>query len=288
MNLFLHQFFSGLAMGGVYASVALALVVIYQSTHVVNFAQGEMAMISTYLAWQLIAWGVPYWIAFVLTIVAAFVLGMALERAVIRRFSAQAPLAAVIAMIGLLVIINSVAGMLWGADTRSFQSPFEGTWTIGYLSSHELGALVVTLVVMGAVFLFFNRTRVGLAMRAAASNPTSASLVGVSVGGMLSLGWGLAAALGAVAGIMSAPLVYLDPNMMLGIIVYAFAGALLGGITNAWGAVVGGFLVGIFENLIGAYLVGTDLKLTAVLALIVVIVTVRPQGLFGRRVAARV
>lgn len=288
MEGFLHQLFAGIVMGGVYACMALALVIIYQATHVVNFAQGEMAMLSTYLAWALIAAGVPYWVAFFVTLVGSFAMGAALELVVIRRFPKESPLAVVIAMVGLLVIINSVAGWIFTYDTKEFRTPFVGDSPVPMFSFHEIGALTVTLVVMGLVFLFFRFTRVGLGMRAAAANPVSAQLVGISVSGMLSLGWGLAAAVGAVAGVMTAPIIYLDPNMMLNIIIYAFAGALLGGITNPWGAVIGGFMVGIFENLMGAYVVGTELKLSVALALIVSIVTMKPEGLFGRRFVNRV
>jgi branched-chain amino acid transport system permease protein len=263
-------------------------VIIYQATHVVNFAQGEMAMLSTYLAWTLMSVGVPYWLAFAITLVVSFVMGMLLDVLVIRRFPTEAPLAVVIAMVGILVIINSVAGLLFTYDTKEFKTPFTGPTLVPLLSPHELGSLVVTLIVLAAVFLFFRFTKAGLAMRAAAANPLSAKFVGINVSWMLSLGWGLAAAVGAVAGVMTAPIIFLDPNMMLNIIIYAFAGALLGGITNPWGAVIGGFAVGVFENLMGAYVVGTALKQTSALALIVLVVTLKPEGLFGRRIASRV
>lgn len=288
MGDFLHQLAAGIAMGGVYACMALSLVIIYQATHVVNFAQGEMAMLSTYLAWTLISVGVPYWIAFVITLAASFVMGVLLDVFLIRRFPKEAPLAVVIAMVGVLVIINSIAGLLFTYDTKEFPSPFANLASVPFLAGHELGALGVTLVVLAMVFLFFRFTKVGLAMRAAAANPLSAQLVAINVGWMLSFGWGLAAAVGAVAGVMTAPIVFLDPNMMLNIIIYAFAGALLGGINNPWGAVIGGFAVGIFENLMGAYVVGTALKQATALGVIVLIVTVKPEGLFGRRMVTRV
>lgn len=288
MEGFLHQLAAGVAIGGVYACMALSLVIIYQATHVVNFAQGEMAMLSTYLAWTLMSVGVPYWLAFAITLVGSFVMGMLLDVLLIRRFPKEAPLAVVIAMVGILVIINSVAGLLFTYDTKEFTSPFTGLTSVPLLSGHELGSLGVTLMVLAAVFLFFRFTKAGLAMRAAAANPLSAQFVGINVSWMLSLGWGLAAAVGAVAGVMTAPIIFLDPNMMLNIIIYAFAGALLGGITNPWGAVIGGFAVGVFENLMGAYVVGTALKQTSALALIVLVVTLKPEGLFGRRIASRV
>jgi branched-chain amino acid transport system permease protein len=148
--------------------------------------------------------------------------------------------------------------------------------------------LFVMLIVVLALFAFFRYTPVGLAMRAAAQNPDSARLVGIRVSWMLGLGWGLAAAIGAVAGMMVAPIVFLDPNMMAGILLYGFAAALLGGIDNPWGAVVGGFVVGVLENLLGAYVIGTELKLTVALVLIVVTLTLKPNGLFGKAVVTRV
>jgi branched-chain amino acid transport system permease protein len=157
-----------------------------------------------------------------------------------------------------------------------------------YISGHQLGSLGVTLGVLLVVFLFFKYTPIGLAMRAAAQNPDSASLVGIPVSWMLALGWGLASAIGAVAGIMMAPVVFLDPNMMGGILLYGFAAALLGGIDNPWGAVIGGFIVGVLENILGAYVIGTELKLSVALVLIVGTLTLMPNGLFGRKVVTRV
>jgi len=156
------------------------------------------------------------------------------------------------------------------------------------MSAHESGALLVTFAVLALVYAFFRFTPLGLAMRASAENPVSSRLVGIRVGWMLSIGWGLAAAIGAVAGMMAAPIVYLDPNMMAGILLYSFAGAVLGGIDNPWGAVLGGFVVGVLENLVGAYLVGAEVKLSVALVIIVGVLVVRPSGLFGRRIVARV
>jgi branched-chain amino acid transport system permease protein len=290
MDTFIHQVLSGLATGGIYASVALALVMIYQATHLVNFAQGEMAMFATYIAWSLINAGMPYWWAFFLTVVFAFVAGVAIERVIIRPVERAPVLAVVIVFIGLLVILNSLAGWIFTYTIKTFPSPFPEKPLFGntYLSSHELGAMGVTLLVLALVYAFFRFTPLGLAMRAAAQNPESSRLVGIRVGWMLALGWGLASAIGAVAGMMVAPIVYLDPNMMAGILVYAFAAAVLGGIDNPWGAVLGGFLVGVLENVAGAYLVGTELKLSVALVIIVGVLVVKPSGLFGRVLVTRV
>ncbi len=290
MDAFLHQVLAGLATGGIYASLALALVMIYQATHLVNFAQGEMAMFTTYLAWTLITAGVPYWPAFLITVLFGFVLGVAIERIVIRPVEHAPVLAVVVVFIALLVILNSITGWIYSYTIKSFPSPFpkEPLFGIRYMSPHELGAIGVTLVVLVLLYLFFRFTPLGLAMRAAAQNPASARLVGIRVGWMLALGWGLAAAVGAVAGMMVAPIVYLDPNMMGGVLLYAFAAALVGGIDNPWGAVFGGFLVGVLENVLGAFVIGNELKLSVALVLIVGVLLVRPSGFFGRVHVTRV
>lgn len=289
MDLLFHQVLSGLATGGIYASVALALVMIYQATHLVNFAQGEIAMFATYLAWTLIQAGMPYWGAFFLTVVIAFIGGVVLERVVIQPVESAPILSVVIVFIGLLVIFNSVAGWIYSYTIKPFPSPFPSEPLFGnpYVSSHELGSTAVTLAVLLMVFVFFRYTPLGLAMRAAAQNPVSSRLVGVRVGWMLALGWGLASAIGAVAGMMVAPVVFLEPNMMGGILLYAFAGALLGGIDSPGGAVLGGFIVGVLENVVGVYL-GTELKLTVALVIIVGVLVVKPSGLFGKVHVARV
>jgi branched-chain amino acid transport system permease protein len=290
MEALLHQIISGLATGGIYASIALALVMVYQATHLVNFAQGEMAMFSTYGAWTLIRAGIPYWEAFVIVVVASFVVGVLLERFVVRPVAARSVLSVVVIFIGLLVIFNSVAGWIWTYSVQTFPSPFLDTVfpSNKYITSHEFGSLLVMLIELALLFVFFRFTSLGLAMRAAAHNPVSSRLVGVRVDMMLALGWGIAAALGAVAGMMIAPIVFLDPNMMSGILLYGFAGALLGGIESPAGAVAGGLLLGVVENLAGAYLVGTDLKLTLALVVIIAVLIVRPSGLFGKTIVSRV
>jgi branched-chain amino acid transport system permease protein len=290
MDVFLHQVLAGLATGGIYASLALALVMIYQATHLVNFAQGEVAMFTTYIAWSLINAGMPYWPAFLITVAAAFVLGILIERIVIRPVENAPVLAVVVVFIGLLVILNSIAGWIYTYTIKAFPSPFpkEPLFGIRYMSPHEIGAIGVTLVVLAALYAFFRFTPLGLAMRAAAQNPQSSRLVGIRVGWMLALGWGLAAAIGAVAGMMVAPIVYLDPNMMGGILLYAFAAALVGGIDSPMGAVIGGFVVGVLENLLGAFVIGNELKLTVALVLIIGVLLVRPSGFFGRVHVTRV
>jgi branched-chain amino acid transport system permease protein len=289
MHEFLQQVFSGLAAGAIYASVALALVMIYRSTDLVNFAQGEMAMFSTYIAWTLVNAGLPFWGAFAITLVASFIGGMVIERVVIRPVENAPVLAAVIVTIALLLIFNSLAGWIYSYTVQDFPSPFPDRSLLNsLLTTRDLGVIAVTLIMLALLFLFFRFTSTGLAMRAAAQNPASARLCGIRVGRMLAIGWGLAAAIGATAGIMVAPVLFLDPNMMGGVLLYAFAGALLGGITSPVGAVVGGLLVGVTENLVGTYLIPSQLKLTVALALIILVLVFRPNGLFGTAIVRRV
>jgi len=292
MELLLHQVLAGLATGGIYACMALAVVMIYQAIDHFNFAQGEMAMFSTFIAWQLIEWGLPYWAAFFLTIALSFAGGVMIERVVFKPVQNAPVLSHIVIFIALFSIFNSLAGFIWEYTIKSFPSPFPagapfGTTLIG---THEIGMIAVTFVMLALLYAFFRFTRTGLAMRAAAANPDSARLVGIRVGWMIALGWGMASAIGAVAGMMIAPIVFLEPNMMLGILLYGFAGAVVGGLTSPGGAVAGGFLVGVVENLAGTFIpyFGSELKLTIALILIVAVLMIRPSGLFGRAAVTRV
>jgi len=292
MELFLHQVLAGLATGGIYACMALAVVMIYQAIDHLNFAQGEMAMFSTFIAWQLIQWGFPYWLAFGATIAISFAAGVAIERIVLKPLHNAPVLSHVVAFIALLAILNSAAGFIWDYTIKSFPSPFGAgpLFEQGLMSRHDAGMIGVTLLMLVLLYLFFRHTRIGLAMRAAAANPESARLAGIRVGWMTALGWGMAAAIGSVAGMLIAPVVFLEPNMMLSILLYGFAGAVVGGLTSPGGAVIGGFLVGIIENLAGTYIpvVGREMKLSIALCIIVAVLCVKPSGLFGRPVVTRV
>jgi branched-chain amino acid transport system permease protein len=292
MEIFLHQVLAGLATGGIYACMALAIVMIYQAIDHLNFAQGEMAMFSTFIAWQLMQWGLPFWPAFFLTIAISFAGGVLIERIVFAPIQKAPILSHVVVLIALFVIINSLAGFIWDYSIKPFPTPFGTQPLFGnrLISAHDAGMIVVTLLILVLLYLFFRHTRIGLAMRAAAANPESARLVGVRVGWMVALGWGMAAAIGAVAGMLIAPVVFLEPNMMLSILLYGFAGAVVGGLTSPGGAVLGGFSVGVIENLAGTFIpvVGRELKLSIALALIVAVLTVKPSGLFGRRIVSRV
>jgi len=285
----LQQIFSGLAAGSIYASLALALVMIYRATDLINFAQGEMAMFSTYIAWTLVNAGLPFLAAFLLTLLVSFAGGVAIERIVIRPVARAPVLATVVVTIALLLIFNALAGWIYTYTVQDFPSPFPDRPVLGALiTTRDLGVIAVTLTMLILLFVFFRFTSTGLAMRAAAQNRESARLCGIPVGRMLAIGWGLAAAIGATAGIMVAPILFLDPNMMGGVLLYAFTGALLGGITSPVGAVIGGLIVGVTENLVGTYLIPSQLKLTVALGLITLVLVFKPNGLFGTAIVRRV
>ena len=292
MELFVNQVLAGIATGAIYACMALAIVMIFQAIDHLNFAQGEMAMFATFVAWQLMQWGVPYWWAFLLTLVIAFAGGVIIERVLFKPLAKAPVLTNVAGFIALFAIINSVAGLIWDFTIKQFPTPFGSSPFLGsqLISTHQAGMIGVTLVLLLLLFVFFRFTRIGLAMRAAATLPESARLVGINTGWMIALGWGMASAIGAIAGILIAPVVFLEPNMMGGVLLYGFAAAVLGGLSSPLGAVLGGFLVGVFENLVGTYIpgVGNELKLPIALALIVIVLVVKPTGLMGHTVVKRV
>jgi branched-chain amino acid transport system permease protein len=290
MTEFAQQVVAGFVNGCIYAMLALALVMIYRSTNHVNFAQGEMAMFSTYIAWTLIQAGLPYGVAAVAAVAFGFVAGALVERLALRPLHDAPLLAIVTVFVALMIIIQSAAGLVFGHESHSFASPFDGWGRLGggLLSGHAIGTVAVTLAVLLSMSAFFRFTRLGLAMRAAALNPLSSSLSGVNVSRVLMIGWGLAGAIGAVAGMLAAPVVFLGPNMMSGIMIYGFAAAVVGGIDSPPGAILGGLVLGIGENLLGAYVTGNELKLTIALALMFAILVVRPQGLLGGKAIQRV
>ena len=290
---FAQQTVSGLASGGIYASLALAIVLIYRATQVINFAQGGMAMFTTYVAWELMQHGYGRWAAYVLAIAIAFAGGVVLERTVIRPVESAPAVTTVIVTIGLLVTFNGLAGWIWTAQIRPFRGPFPTRPVhVGGVafSLQDLGTIGAALVAVTLLWAFFRFTSFGLALRAAASRPAVARLVGIRVGWMLALGWGLAAALGAVSGILVAPVVFLQPNMMDAVLIYAFAAAVLGGIDSPLGAVVGGLALGVVLNLLGTYVHGatSELRLPIALALLLVVLLVKPSGLLGRATVRRV
>jgi branched-chain amino acid transport system permease protein len=285
----------GVARGSVFASLALALVLIYRATEVVNFAQGEMALLTTYFAYQLTLWGLSYWAAFFVTLAVAFAGGVAVQQALIRPVQHKSVIAVVIVSIGLLSIIDGAVTWIWGGDPKFMPAPFGTTvYDVGgvAVSLSDLGTIAVAVGTVIALWLFFQFTKLGLAMRASALRPAAARLVGVRVNRMLALGWGLAAVLGAVAGLMTVPNeIVLSPSMMQAILIYAFAAAVLGGLESPMGSVVAGIALGIFLNLLGQYggfLKDSALRLPVAFAVLLVVLLVRPSGLFGRAAVRKV
>ena len=285
----------GVAEGMVYGSLGLALVLIYRATHVINFAQGELAMLTTFIAWQLIQWGLSYWEAFAATLAIAFVLGTVLQVTVIRPVQHRSVVATVIVTIGLFILIDGVVSWVWGGDFKALPAPFgTNSWDAGgvLIPKYYAGMVGVILASLVAVWGLFRFTKLGLAMRAAALRPAAAALAGVRVEAMLAIGWGLAAVLGAVAGLMAEPPAYniLEPAFMLPILVYAFAAAALGGLESPVGAMVGGLGIGILLTLLVGYVpqISSVLQLPFTFVVLLGILLIKPSGLFGSRDVQRV
>ncbi len=287
---FAQQVVGGLASGAIYALLALALVLIYRSTGVVNFAQGEMAMFTTFLAWALVQHGVGYWGAAALTVLIAFAGGVGLERVIIKPVERAPALTVAIVTLGLFFLLNGAAFWIWSPEQKYLRSAFS-TRPVEIagvqISIQDLGVIAVAIAAAILLAAFFRFTKPGLAMRAVVANPDSSRLLGIRVGWMLALGWGLAAALGAVAGLLTAPPSF-DQSFMQPVLLYAFAGAVLGGIDSALGAVVGSLMLGVFLNVVTSldtlglgWSIGNDLRVPAALAVILLVLLVRPSGLFG-------
>jgi branched-chain amino acid transport system permease protein len=293
MGSFWQHVVSGLASGSVYGLLALAIVLIHRATGVLNFAQGELATLSTFICWTLTEHGWSFWPAFGVTIALSFAGGALIEETLIRPLRNGPLLRSVILTIGLLIAVNGLDTWIWGGDSPQFDGPFS-TAPIHIrgvaFSKQEIGVITVSLVTVLLVALFFRRTKFGLGLRATAVNPTEARLAGVRVPAMVAVGWGLAAALGAVAGVLAAQTLFLDPNMMQPVLLYALAAAVLGGMDSPLGAVLGGLILGVLLNLVGTYVhwVGDELRLAVAVVVMVSVLLVRPAGLFGRAAASRV
>jgi branched-chain amino acid transport system permease protein len=290
---FIQLVVDGLANGSIYAVLALAIVLVNQATGLVNFAQGGMAVLSTYAAWRLTEQGVPLVVAILVSVVVSFVIGGLVERFVMRRFERGDPDTAVVVTIGLLTLITGLCGWLWSYNNQQFPSLFSlDTVSLfgAAVSVRSIGTFVVVVAIMLLVQALFRGTKFGLALRAVAINPESAAFSGLPVGRLLMAGWGLAAALGAVAGALVAPSLTLTPGMMNSALVYALAAVILGGLSSPIGVVVAACLIGVLENLAAVYVpfIGYDLRVAVPFILVFVVLVVRPQGLFGRKVVVRV
>jgi branched-chain amino acid transport system permease protein len=292
MERLIQTIVDGVATGSLYGALALAVVLIFRTTGIVNFAQGEMAMFSTFIAWGLVEAGIPLGLAILATLAISFAGGMLIERVIIRPVEGGEVLTLVIVTLGLFILTNSAAGWIWGFENRSFPSMFgdDAVDVAGVsITLESLGIVGLLLAVVGVLFLFFQYTKIGLALRAVSMNPESSRLAGISVGRTLMIGWGIAAAVGALAGVLIAPRLFLDVNFMGGVLIYSFAAATLGGFDSPFGAVIGGWVIGVSENLASTYVdfIGSDLKILVPLAIILAVLLVRPSGLFGSREVAR-
>lgn len=293
MGLFSQRVVDGVANGAIYAALALALVLIFRSTGLVNFAQGEMAMFATFLTWYVAEWGLNVWGAVLVSIVVSMIGGAAVHRLVIRPVERADPLSAVIVMVGLFIGLNALGQFLFGPDGRAMPGLFpDDVLSAGGVRMRvaALGVLAVLLAVCLLLWLMFRYTGLGLALRAVASNPESSGLCGLPTPWLLMTGWALAAGLGALAGALLTSLgIFVEPNMMLPVLIYSFGAATLGGFGSPAGAVVGGIVLGVVESLAAGYIpfIGSDLKLGVAFVVIVVVMLVRPHGLFGRAEVSR-
>jgi branched-chain amino acid transport system permease protein len=310
-ELFFSQVMAGLATGSIYGLVALGIVLIYRSTDVLNFAQGEMALLVTFVGWSLFlalgSGGADYWLVFFILLALAGALGAFVERTVIRPVEGAPVLNAVIVTLGLFVIFRGLTAFIWapplpkgfpatplGSHLKPMSDWFNhDLWGFARITQHQFWVIIIAAAVMVALYLLFNHTKLGLAMRATAQNPLASRLMGINVGRMLMLGWALAAMVGAVGGILVAPILFLDLTMMLRVILFAFAAAILGGLDSPPGAIVGGVIIGVVQNLASTYsfgpvFFGPELSLPVALLVLVLILLVRPTGIFGRKAVRRV
>jgi len=281
----------GLSHGAIYAAFALALVLIWRGTRVVNFAQGAMAVAAAYIAYSVTAATGSYWLGALSAIVAGLVLGVIVERSVMRHVAHTAPLTAIVVALGVSLFIEAVLGMVYGVQNRPFPVPFsQRDWIIGGIplfSPYNVFVFVTVTVVLAAIGVLFTRTAVGLRMRAAAFAPETARLLGVNVSRVLTFGWALAAAVGALASLLIIPTGFLNPNAMDLVFVSAFTAAVIGGLDSPTGAVVGGLGLGLVLSYTSGYL-GSNITSVAVLVLLVVVLLLRPDGLFTALQARRV
>ncbi len=276
---------SGLALGSIYALIGLSLVLIHKATDVVNFAQGEMAMFSTFLSFALLSnVGLPLIVVVLLSFPIGAILGALVERVFIQPISSDPPVNLLIVTIGLWIIFNNLAGWIWGYDPYTFPSlfpeqPFE--FAGARISPNSLGIIAVALLVMAALYFFFEHTREGTAMRAASTNRLAARLMGIRVSRVWLLSWALSGGISSIAGVLIAPVTFLDFEMMVAVLLKGFAGAILGGFNSLPGAVVGGFTVGLLEVLFGS-LISSTFKDNFAFVIIILVLMLRPNGIFGR------
>ncbi len=277
----------GLSSGSIYALVALALVITYKTTEIPNFAQGEMAMFSAFIAYVLIVdYNVGFVVAFGAALVFAFVLGIAFEGLFLRRTKNPTHLNLIIMTLGFQLALFGLAGWRWGADQRRFPFPVSANEVVRFgnvtVSTLSLATISIALVLMAAVFAFFRFTKLGIAMQATQQDPMAARINGVPARAIVALTFGISSVIGTVAALLTAPLITLDPTLMWDPLLKGFAAAVLGGMNTPIGAVLGGYLLGIVENLFGAY-ISVEFKSAVAFLIIVIVLWFRPVGLFGRQ-----
>jgi branched-chain amino acid transport system permease protein len=292
MQRFVDLTLNGIAGGAIYAAVALSLVLIWRATRILNFAQGAMLMVTTFIATSVLSAGGGYWLALAVALVSGFVLGAVVERVLIRHIEGGPPLNAVVVTIGLFVLLVAAAGMIWGGNPRSFPPAFDiRGYEVGsrrvLFSPNDLFTVVAVGVVLVALVVLFRFTSLGLRMRAAAFQPEVARLLGVRVSQMFTMGWGLAAVAGALAGVLVAPSVFVAPNNFDGILVFGFTAAVIGGLESPLGALVGGLILGVSLSYVSGY-GGPELVTLGALAILVAVLMVRPSGLFAHAGERRV
>ena len=299
MDLFLQRLFDALSNGSTYALVAVALVLIFKATTLINFAQGEMGMLGAFFALQMWLWGVPMWIAMVIAMILSAVMAAGIERVLIRPFDPADHLPLVIITLGLFLLINAMAAIIWRFDPRSFPNLFGDGNAISIgganLGWYTVGTIVTVVVVLSLLQLLLNRTKIGLAFRAVSSNLESSELVGIRVGPTLQFGWALAAGVGTLAAavFVANPIRQLEPSIMLRVLIFAAAAAALGGLDSLWGAVVGGLAIGLVQSVLVQYLnewvsFPTTMSLAAAVFVLMLVLIVRPAGLFGTNAVERV
>ena len=292
MNFFFDLMIGGLAIGACYSLIALAMVIIYKTSEVPNFAQGEMAMLATFVAFTMMAnYGVGFWIGMIITLIFAFCLGALLELCFLRPADNPGVLGSIVITLGAEMILYGLAGWKWGANQNPFPVPFSeySGITIGgvIITEINLWTMVVSVLVMLVLFIFFRFTKLGTAMKAVQQNSFAAKAMGIPTRKILTFTWGLSSLTGAIAGMLIAPVATLDPNMMLDPMLKGFAGGVLGGLTSLPGAAAGAYLLGIIENLFGGY-VSLEFKSVVAFAVIVLILCVKPSGLFVKHYERKV
>lgn len=296
MSLFLERLVNGLADGSIYALLALALVVVFRSTGQLNFAQGEIGTLGAFVVSTLTLSGLPVWLSIVLAMVVGFVISAGVERVVVRPIEHRNPGAVIVALIGVFLAVNQLVAMFWGVDARGLPSVFPDdaddfvTILGAPIRIARLGVIGVLIVVLFLLWLMFNKTKVGLAMRAVANNQESSNLVGIRVGSILVVGWGLAGAIGVLAAALLAPSAGLTGTLMLGPFLLASVAAVLGGLDSPVGAVVGGMIIGLTEAFMVGYVdfLGADMLFPVMLVILLVVLLLRPAGLFGSERVERV